>query len=95
MHLFLFACHLPSSGTSIAINDMAVSKKKVHRPHVLITLRLQSPSKPTLFVCVQNSTSFLVFETAQSVVFTAQRGQNSCAQLRGNIGCNDRLNEWD
>ena len=54
-------------------------KKKGHRPHVLMKLRLQSPSKPTLFVCVENFTSFLVLETAQSVVFTAQRDQNSCA----------------
>ena len=42
-------------------------------------LRQQNPSKPTLFVCVHNFTFFLVLETARSVVFTAQRGQNSCA----------------
>ena len=54
-------------------------KKNGHCPDVLMRLRLQSPSKPMLFVCVQNFTSFLVLETARSVVFTAQWGQNSCA----------------
>ena len=53
-------------------------KKKGHRPHVVMKLRLQSPSKPTLFICVQNFTPFFMVETAQ-------RGQNNCAQLRGNI----------
>ena len=46
---------------------------------------------PTLFICVQNFTSFIMVETAQSVVVTAQRGQNNCAQLRGNI---DRYTNW-
>ena len=58
---------------------MVLSKKKSHRPLVVMKLRLQSPLKPTLFVCVQNFTSFLVLETARSVVLTAQRGQNNCA----------------
>ena len=34
---------------------------------------------PTLFFCAQNFTSFFMVETAQSVVVTAQRGQNNCA----------------
>ena len=56
-----------------------LQRKKKSRPHVLTKLHLQSPSKPTLFVCVQNFTSCLVLETARSVVFTAQRGQYSYA----------------
>ena len=33
----------------------------------------------TLFICVQNFTSFFMLETAQSVVVTAQRGISNCA----------------
>ena len=59
--------------------DMVLSeKKKGHRTLVVMKLRLQSPSKATLFDCVQNFTSFFVLETARSVVLTAQRGQNNC-----------------
>ena len=62
--------------------DMVLSKKKKgHRPHLVMQLRLQSPSKPTLFVSVQNFTSFLALETARSIVLAAQRGQNNCAAV--------------
>ena len=54
-------------------------KKKGPRPHLVMQLHLQSPSKPTLFVSVQNFTSFLVLETARNVVFASQTGQNNCA----------------
>ena len=45
----------------------------------MVKFRLQSPSKPTLLVGVQNFTIFSVLETARGVVFTARRGQNNCA----------------
>ena len=34
---------------------------------------------PTLFLCVQNFTSFFMVEIAQSAVVTAQRGLSNCA----------------
>ena len=59
--------------------DLVVSKKKKkkkkkkgQRPHVVVKLRLQSPSKFTLLVGVQNYNFHLVLSTAR-------RGQNNCA----------------
>ena len=61
--------------------DLVVSKKKKkgQRCIAVVKFRLQSPSKPTLLVGVQNFTIFSVLETARGVVFTARRGQNNCA----------------
>ena len=61
--------------------DLVVSKKKKkgQRPHVVVKLRLQSPSKFTLLVGVQSYNFHLVLGTARSLVFTARRGQNNCA----------------
>ena len=100
MHLFLFACHLPSSGTTIAINDMAVSKKK--RSSSSCSDDIASAMSVEAHV-VRLCAEFHIFpslgDCAERCVYCAKgskqlRGR-ARAQLRGNIGCNDRLNEWD
>ena len=90
MHLFLFACHLPSSGTSI---DMAVSKKKKKRLSTSCSDEIASAKSVEAHV-VRLCAEFHIFpslgDCAERCVYCA----NGSKQLRGRARAQLREEHW-
>ena len=90
---------LSSDGQIAARGHGGLQKKKNHRPHVVMKLRLQGPSKPRFSFVSRISRLFCGRDCAKRCVNCAEGSKqlrgHARAQLRGNIGwdpiCNVRL----